>query len=240
LPGWNVLEGKSLEERVAVLRDPSVRSQLIAGGDGPAGIGGTREYFVMMPDRGGRYDCNPAESLAAYAERGGTSAVEAYLNLINESNGAVTLNWPILNQDFPAISEMLTDPRMMLGLADSGAHVGQILDASQPTFFLSYWIRERGLMSIGEGVNCLTGQPAQLFGFGDRGRLVEGAKADVNVFDLESLFLPLPTFEHDFPGGAGRFLQRSEGYGWTLVNGEVFMENGEHTGVLTGRPLLAS
>jgi N-acyl-D-aspartate/D-glutamate deacylase len=54
------------------------------------------------------------------------------------------------------------------------------------------------------------------------------------------LFLPLPTFEHDFPGGAGRFLQRSEGYGWTLVNGEVFMENGEHTGVLTGRPLLAS
>jgi N-acyl-D-aspartate/D-glutamate deacylase len=95
-------------------------------------------------------------------------------------------------------------------------------------------------MSIGEGVNCLTGQPAQLFGFGDRGRLVEGAKADVNVFDLESLFLPLPTFEHDFPGGAGRFVQRSEGYGWTLVNGEVFMENGEHTGVLTGRPLLAS
>jgi N-acyl-D-aspartate/D-glutamate deacylase len=194
----------------------------------------------MMPDRGGRYDCNPAESLAAYAERGGTTAVEAYLNLIDESNGAVTLNWPILNQDFPAISEMLTDPRMMLGLADSGAHVGQILDASQPTFFLSYWIRERGLMSIGEGVNCLTGQPAELFGFGDRGRLVEGAKADVNVLDLDSLFLPLPTFAHDFPGGAGRFVQRSEGYGWTLVNGEVFMENGEHTGALTGKPLLAS
>jgi len=240
LPGWNVLEGKTLEERVAVLRDPSVRAQLIAGGDGPAGIGGTREYFVMMPDRGGRYDCNPTESLAAYAERGGTSAVEAYLDLIDESNGAVTLNWPILNQDFPAISEMLTDPRMMLGLADSGAHVGQILDASQPTFFLSYWIRERGLMSIGEGVNCLTGQPAELFGFGDRGRLVEGAKADVNVLDLDSLFLPLPTFAHDFPGGAGRFVQRSEGYGWTLVNGEVFMENGEHTGALTGKPLLAS
>jgi len=240
LPGWDVLEGRSLDERVELLRDPAVRSRLIAGGDGPAGIEGCREFFVMMPGRGARYDCDPADSLAAHAERAGTSAVEAYLDLIDASDGAVTLNWPILNQDFPAISEMLTDPRMMLGLADSGAHVGQILDASQPTFFLSYWIRERGLMSIGEGVHQLTGRPASLFGFADRGRIEVGARADVNVFDLESLFLPLPEFQHDFPGGAGRFVQRSEGYGWTLVNGSVFMEGGEHTGALNGRPLLAS
>jgi len=240
LPGWEVLEGRSLAERVEVLRDPAVRSRLIAGGDGPAGIEGCREFFVMMPEPGARYDCDPADSLAAHAERAGTSAVEAYLDLIDASDGAVTLNWPILNQDFPAISEMLTDPRMMLGLADSGAHVGQILDASQPTFFLSYWIRERGLMSIGEGVHQLTGRPASLFGFADRGRIEVGSRADVNVFDLESLFLPLPEFQHDFPGGAGRFVQRSEGYGWTLVNGSVFMEGGEHTGALNGRPLLAS
>ena len=135
---------------------------------------------------------------------------------------------------------MLTDPRMMLGLADSGAHVGQILDASQPTFFLSYWIRERGLMSIGEGVHQLTGRPAELFGFTDRGRIEVGAKADLNVFSLEDLYLPLPTFQRDFPAGAGRFVQRSQGYDATIVNGSVFMEHGEHTGALTGRPLLAS
>ena len=31
---------------------------------------------------------------------------------------------------------MLDEPLVTLGLADAGAHVGQILDASQPTFFL--------------------------------------------------------------------------------------------------------
>ena len=240
LPGWDVLVDRTLDERVAILRDPSVRARLIEGGDGPGGIESCREFFVLLPERGARYDCRPEDSLAAYAERAGTSAVEAYLDLVDATAGEVILNWPILNQDFPAIAEMLTDPRMMLGLADSGAHVGQILDASQPTFFLTYWIRERGLMSIGEGVHQLTGRPASLFGFADRGVLREGARADVNVFDLDAMFLPLPTYRRDFPAGAGRFVQGSRGYAWTLVNGEVLMESGEHTGALPGRPLVAS
>ena len=240
LPGWDVLADRTLEERVALLRDPAVRARLIEGGDGPRGIESCREFYVLTPERGARYDCRPEESLAACAERAGTTAVEAYLDLVDATDGAVILNWPILNQDFPAIAEMLTDPRMMLGLADSGAHVGQILDASQPTFFLSYWIRERGLMSIGEGVQQLTCRPAELFGFADRGVLREGARADVNVFSLDDLYLPLPTFVRDFPAGAGRFVQRSQGYDATIVNGQVFMEGGEHTGVLAGRPLLSS
>ncbi|MBU6330587.1 MAG: amidohydrolase family protein [Acidobacteria bacterium] len=238
--GWEVIAGRTLEERVAILRDPSVRADLIARGDGRRGLEGTREYFVLTPARGARYDSRPEDSLAAHAERAGTTAVEAYLDLVDATDGQVILNWPILNQDFTVIDQMLTDPRMMLGLADSGAHVGQILDASQPTFFLSYWIRERGLMSIGEGVHQLTGRPAELFGFTDRGRLAVGARADINVFSLEELSLPLPTFQRDFPAGAGRFVQRSQGYDATIVNGSVFMERGEHTGAMAGRPLLAS
>lgn len=240
LPGWDVLTGLSLAERVATVRDPGVRARLVAGGDGPGGLESCREFYVLLPERGARYDCRPEDSLAAHAERAGTSAVEAYLDLVDATDGAVILNWPILNQDFPAIAEMLTDPRMMLGLADSGAHVGQILDASQPTFFLSYWIRERGLMTLADGVRQLTSRPAELFGFADRGRLVPGARADVNVFDLDGLFLPLPTFVHDFPAGAGRFVQRARGYAWTVVNGEVLMDDGEHTGAMPGRPLTAS
>jgi N-acyl-D-aspartate/D-glutamate deacylase len=239
-PGWKVLAGLDAQERVALMRDESIRAALIEGGDGRSGIEGMREFFVLTPDGGARYDCDGADSLAAYAERSGVSAVEAYVDLCVATDGKVILNWPILNQDFSTIAAMLLDPRVMLGLADSGAHVGQILDASQPTFFLSYWIRERGLMSIGKGIHQLTGRPADLFGITDRGVLREGAKADVNVFSLDALALPLPTFEHDFPAGAGRFVQRSKGYDWTLVNGEVFMENGEHTGVLAGRPLLTS
>ena len=240
LPGWEILQDRSLAERVEILRRPEVRQQLIEGGDGRGGVESTAEFFVLLPSRGARYDCNPDESLASYAKRAGTTAVEQYLRFVDETNGEVILNWPILNQNFSVIGEMLTDDRIMLGLADSGAHVGQILDASQPTFFLSYWVRERNLVSLAEGVRFLTGEPAELFGFSDRGRLTVGAAADINVIDYENLYLPLPEFVRDFPGGAGRFVQRSKGYAYTIVNGHVQMENGEHTGVLAGIPLLSS
>ena len=52
---------------------------------------------------------------------------------------------------------MLRDDTVVMGLADGGAHVGQILDASQPTWFLSYWVRERGLMPIERAIQRLVG-----------------------------------------------------------------------------------
>ncbi len=232
-PSWAALAGRSTDEKLAAMGDPEARAQLVAEGVG-RGPEGYREFFVLTPERGARYDCDPADSLSAHAARRGVSPVEAYVELCLETEGAVILNWPVLNQDFGVIAEMLIRPGMLLGLADAGAHVGQILDASQPTFFLSYWVLERGLVTLEEGVRRLTSDTAGFAGFGDRGVLAPGFAADVNVIDLERLGLPLPTYVHDFPGGAGRFVQRAEGYRATLVNGEVFMADGEHTGALAG------
>ena len=64
--------------------------------------------------------------------------------------------------------------------------------------------------------------------------LREGAFADLNVIDWDALALPVPEFVHDFPDGAGRFVQGARGYDATVVNGWVFMEYGEHTGALAG------
>ena len=60
------------------------------------------------------------------------------------------------------------------------------------------------------------------------------AYADINV-STSMRGLPTPEYVHDFPGGAGRYIQRSSGYDATIVNGAVFMEHGEHTGALVGR-----
>ena len=68
-----------------------------------------------------------------------------------ETDGHVVGSMPFLNQDLAAVEQMLDDPLVTLGLADAGAHVSQIMDASQPTFFLTYWIRERQRWSIEEG-----------------------------------------------------------------------------------------
>ena len=42
---------------------------------------------------------------------------------------------------------------------------------------------------------------------------------------------------HDLPAGEWRRVQRSEGYRWTLVNGQVTFEDGKCTGATPGRLL---
>lgn len=236
-PAWQALSGLSLEEKVAALRDPARRAALVAdGAKGPSRESLAR-FFVLRPEGGARYEPDPARSLAAESERRGVTPAEAYIDLCIETQGRVVLNWPVLNHDFGAISHMLTTPVVLMGLADSGAHVGQILDASQPTFFLSYWVREQGLMSLEEGIRRITSDTARFAGLEGRGVLEPGAFADVNVIDWDALALPLPEYVKDFPGGAGRFVQRARGFDLTLVNGRRFLEEGRHTGAYAGRVL---
>ena len=111
------------------------------------------------------------------------------------------------------------------------------MDASQPTFFLSHWVRDRGLFGIEEGIRRVTSDTASLIGLTDRGVVRVGAFADLNVVDLDGLRLPLPEIAHDFPGGSPRFIQRAEGIDHTVVNGQHFLDHGEHTGALAGRLL---
>jgi N-acyl-D-aspartate/D-glutamate deacylase len=109
------------------------------------------------------------------------------------------------------------------------------MDASQPTFFLTHWVRDRGAFTLEEAVRRLTSDTADLFGVKGRGRLEAGAFADVNLIDMDGLALGYPEMVADFPGGASRWTQDAAGYQHTVVNGEVFMESGEHTGVLAGQ-----
>jgi N-acyl-D-amino-acid deacylase len=231
---WRELAPLSLTERLAFIRNAEKRAALINDVvNGAESTFDANRAFVLMPGLA-RYDCRADDSLASHAARRGVSPVEAFLQISDETNGTAIINIPFLNQSLDAVQEMLDDPVVTLGLADAGAHVGQIMDSSQPTFYLSYWIRDQKRWSIEEGIRRLTSDTAHLFGIRDRGALKVGAYADVNVFALEDLRLPIPTYTNDFPNGAGRYVQGSSGYAHTIVNGIPFMENGEHTGVLAG------
>ena len=113
------------------------------------------------------------------------------------------------------------------------------MDTSQPTFLLTYWVREQKRWTIEQAIRRLTSDTADLFGFKDRGRIAVGAYADLNVIDFEGLSLPQPEYVNDLPNGAGRYVQGASGYDYTIVNGDVFMEMGEHTGALTGQVVRA-
>ena len=231
-PAWRQLRDLPLADKLRALAER--REALVAAANEAPSRLDPSELFVLPPGPA-RYDMDPADSLAAHAARRGRTPVEAFIDLNLERAGQVVCNWPFLNQRLDVIEEMLDDPMVVMGLADAGAHVGQIMDSSQPTFLLTYWTRERGRWPLEEAVRRLSSDTAALFGITDRGVLAPGAFADINVFDLDGLVLHQPEFVRDLAGGAGRYIQRADGYAYTLVNGQVFMDHGEHTGALAGR-----
>ena len=155
--------------------------------------------------------------------------------------GRELLLLPLLNySDFNCdpILEMLYHPRAALGLGDGGAHCGIICDASIPTFMLAHWVRDRtrgARIPLEFAVKRMTADTADLYGLRDRGRILPGLKADLNLIDLERVALRPPEMVFDLPAGGRRLVQRAEGYVATLVSGEVVMRNGQPTDARPGR-----
>jgi len=98
-------------------------------------------------------------------------------------------------------------------------------------------VRDTQQIRLEEAIRGWTQDTATLFGIVDRGVLRPGAFADVNIIDLENLGADLPVYQHDFPAGAGRYVQTGSGYEHIIVNGQPFMERGQHTGALAGQTL---
>jgi N-acyl-D-aspartate/D-glutamate deacylase len=133
---------------------------------------------------------------------------------------------------------MLLDPQTLLGLSDGGAHCGVICDATVPSFMLSHWGRDR---TRGEKlplewiVKRQTSETADFFGFKDRGRLVVGKKADLNLIDFENLRPRAPHIVNDLPAGGKRLIQKVDGYEATIVSGQAIFECGVATGARPGK-----
>jgi N-acyl-D-aspartate/D-glutamate deacylase len=125
----------------------------------------------------------------------------------------------------------------VIGLADGGAHLGTICDASFPTTLLTLWARDRdrGRLDLPFAIQRQTRSTARTVGLLDRGVLAPGYRADVNVIDFEHLTARRPVMQHDLPAGGKRLVQPADGYVATLVAGEVTYENGEARDPLPGR-----
>jgi N-acyl-D-aspartate/D-glutamate deacylase len=125
-----------------------------------------------------------------------------------------------------------------MGLSDAGAHVGQLCDACLPTDLLGNWVRERAALSVEEAVRKLTGEPAAVFGFSDRGVLEPGRAADVAVFDPGTVAPGELRRVSDFPAGGERLVaDRPTGMVHVVVNGTPIRTDGEpHADAVEARP----
>ncbi|WP_227998663.1 N-acyl-D-amino-acid deacylase family protein [Nocardia australiensis] len=235
--------GEDLDALVAELRDPSLRKTILQQEDLPGNpmafisLGLDRTFELGDPPE---YEPAPDTSLAHAAERAGREPFDYLYDLLLSSEGRALFFRPLLNYTrftHDPIRDMLMHPASAVGLGDGGAHVGAICDASNTTYMLTHWVRDRTRgerIPLATAVRKMTKDTADMYGLTDRGVIEVGKKADLNVIDLENLRLLPPAMAYDLPGGARRLLQRAEGYRATIVAGEVVLRDGEDTGARPG------
>lgn len=248
-PAYRALDKLPAAERWARLRDPAVRARILAEAPSERELARQGQFirFVAtawdrMFEMGDPPDYEPPaeRSVAAIAARTGRTPDEVAYDYLTEGADRF-LFFPVVGYvhgDHEQIRELLLDPGTLLGLGDGGAHCGQIVDASLPSYMLSHWGRDRSRgpgLPLEQIVKMQTSETADFFGFHDRGRLAPGFRADVNLIDFAALRLHQPEIVHDLPAGGRRLVQRADGYRATLVAGTPVFENGEHTGALPGR-----
>ena len=240
LPLWKELRALPLAEQERRLRDPELRRKLIeassARSDGRA-LGTEAkdaDYDVLQV-----FDSveGPHKTVAQVARERGQRPAEAMIDLALESRMERFFLQPVANEDQDFALELMRHPRTVTTFSDSGAHVSQLMDSSLQTHVLSHWVRAKQAFTLEQAVRMLSLVPATLWGFPDRGLIREGMAADLVIFDPDTIAAEMPEVVDDLPAGARRLTQRTRGIAATVVNGEVLLRDGKHTGAHPGQLL---
>lgn len=235
LPAWKKVLPLSVEAKKRVLSDPAVRVGLRKDWDS---LPQTRRSHLAEVARTKlpQHKALEGRRIVELAAQEGKHPVDYMIDLsLREDLATCFVFAGMLNADPNAVAEMIRHPYCVVGASDAGAHVDMDCGADFSTYLLGHWVKEQGAMTLEEGVRRLTSMPADVFGFQDRGRLRPGMAADVVVFDPRTI-RPLPReTAGDFPGGGERIIQRAVGVHAVIVNGELLMKDGQHTGALPGR-----
>lgn len=90
---------------------------------------------------------------------------------------------------------------------------------------LGKYVRDEKVLTLEQAIYKMTGKPAEVLSLKDRGQVKAGYCADITVFDAQTI------------ADKGTFtdpIQYPEGIAYVLVNGQVAVDHGTHTGALNG------
>jgi N-acyl-D-aspartate/D-glutamate deacylase len=242
MPSWKPAFNQTVETQISLYRDASFRAAFRRALQEPR-IFSDKTLWGRLNVKEVK---NPAmkslewKTVAQIARERGRDPLDTFFELAIEDNLDIQFTMELFNANEERIPELITDSRTMIGLSDGGAHVDMLCDAGYCTYLIGTWVRDKGAITLEHAVKRITSEPANFFGLKDRGRLAVGTAADVTIFDYNTIGSgKRAEMRQDLPGGGRRLVMPAKGVCYTLVNGQVLLENGNHTGALPGQVLRA-
>jgi N-acyl-D-aspartate/D-glutamate deacylase len=239
-PTWKAAMFSPLAARRQMFADPELRKKLRTEAieDSSPSVF-PRRWDVVFVDhvKLAQHKSLEGKSVEEVAKAEGKDGLDFFLDLSLEEDLETRFVHTNTQGDAKAVCEILKHPAVMIGQSDAGAHMGYDARFGYSTAFLGRWVRDHGIMCLEEAVGKLTFRVASIFGLSDRGLLRAGFAADVAVFDPATVNTLEPEYVQDLPGNETRMIQKATGVPYTIVNGEIVIENGAATGALPGKVL---
>jgi N-acyl-D-aspartate/D-glutamate deacylase len=245
---WDLVMAKPFEARLATMADPDRRAELREAAmqrqrrrPGVPGRFIPWASLVVSRTALARNAALQGRKLTEVAEEQRKHVADAMLDLAVEER----LETEFQLQSRPpendvALAEYVRSGHALPSQSDAGAHLNtNYCTAGESSWVLGAWVRDRGLLSLEDAIRRYTFQPARLVGLTDRGLVREGMAADLMTFDLARIGVKDDEVSRDGPGGTPRRVQGAEGVHHVIVNGELVLDQGRHSGAFPGRVLRA-
>ncbi len=222
MDAWKPAISASPERLVALYAEPSFRAAVkedLRKQQGRGLFNGEWERMHVAQVARPEHAALEGQSLAALGERTGKHPLDVMLDLALEEDLDTFFTGQLRNTDPQAVGRLVSDPDAHVSLSDAGAHLSFMCDAGFGLHMLGYWSREQKALSLSQAVHKLSGQPAALFGIGDRGTLAPGKAADLLLFDPARVGRGRNERRFDLPAGASRLRALGQGVHGVWVNG---------------------
>jgi N-acyl-D-aspartate/D-glutamate deacylase len=244
IPGWGEVLGLPVPDKRERLADPDVRRRLATLAQSEeAGVFRRLTdwaHYVIGDTYAAANEGLSGRVVADIARERGQDPFDTLVEIVSADDFRTVL-WPMPtdndDESWRMRQAVWSDPRVMLGGSDAGAHLDRMCGATYTTRLLADCLRGRRLASLERAVQMLTEAPAQLFGLRGRGRVAEGNHADLVVFDPEAVGSGPARLVDDLPGGAGRLVAEAQGITRVYVGGVATVADNRPTGATPGRIL---
>ena len=230
---WGSVFNQPVEAQKKIYSDPEFRNQFRDSLKRPHLFMGHWHRVEVLEAKNPALKQYEGKSVQEVADMRRADGLDTFLDLAVEDD----LNIQYIMQQYheEGIQQLIGDPRTMIGLSDGGAHVDMLCDAGYTTYLLGNWVRNREAVTLEFAVKRITSEPANFFGIRERGQLKKGWKADITVFDYNTVnSARRAKMAYDLPGGGRRLVMPAEGIEYTIVNGRMSYEHGKQSGALAG------
>ncbi len=241
LPHWRKINYLPVDERQKALRDPEIRKGLRYDmtEDNQPRVYSKKWHLTTVHktalEKNRHFEGRTLEEIA---QTEGRDPFDVFIDLSLEEDLDTEFLTVLANGEEDIMEQIVREcPNALISLSDGGAHVQFLSDVGYPTYLLSHWVREKQYMSLETAVRKLSGYPAEILGFKDRGLLKTDMMADLAIFDPKTVARLNAYPVNDLPNGEPRLVRMAEGIRYTVINGEVVVEDGKLTGARPGRIL---